>query len=740
MATTIGRLTANLGINSGSFTQGLERARRDLQSFGAGVNRAMAGAERSFSKFNKTADRNVLTLRGMRGAIQGLAAGATLVQTTRSLDNMTNSFNKLRLATGSSDGASKALELVNQVSVRTQASLGATVDLFQKTVNATRQMGTTTADVLKITESFNNTLRISGTNAQGAEAAILQFGQALGSGVLAGDEFKSINEVNSKFMTILAKEMGVARGALKDLASEGAITSDILARTLLNNFVELQVEAAKIAPTFDKVFSLFSGQLSLGFFTQLNQDVSEFTQSLLNPETLDGIRQLGSFIGLLVKTTAEGFMAMAMWVVKFGESLSEVGSTTRSVINYVIGSFVGLGSIILNSFEMLPDALDDIFTRAFNYAVTRATEGVNSMIGLLNKLPGVKIDTRSPELMVNDSVGAAARYRSMLTDYDAAKQIDYVGAIGNSIKSPTMPDPSSIKLPGGGSPTSLFDPEQTKEGKKQVDQLKKQIEELKFRNEQFSRSNDEQELYNQLRTAGVELDSAAGREIEKLVNQYNALTAEQDELEASQQRVKDMTNSLSEAFAGLFEEAIMGAEDLGDVFQATLDQIYRAFLKFTVTDPLNEGLASLFEGISSGGGLGSIFGSIFGGSSTADAYTALDTELMYSDLSGFRAGGGGVSAMSSYVVGENGPEVFIPRTAGSVIPNNKLMGEAGGGGVIVNVYNNGNGEVTTRTSESQGQTSIDIMIDEAVARNVNTGGSKTRRSLRQFNNTGITGR
>ena len=58
---------------------------------------------------------------------------------------------------------------------------------------------------------------------------------------------------------------------------------------------------------------------------------------------------------------------------------------------------------------------------------------------------------------------------------------------------------------------------------------------------------------------------------------------------------------------------------------------------------------------------------------------------------GARAGGGPVAGGKTYLVGENGPEMFTPNTAGAIVPNHAL----GGGGTTVNHYNFTVGDVAS---------------------------------------------
>lgn len=165
-------------------------------------------------------------------------------------------------------------------------------------------------------------------------------------------------------------------------------------------------------------------------------------------------------------------------------------------------------------------------------------------------------------------------------------------------------------------------------------------------------------------------------------------------LEDSIMGVIDGTKSLKDAFA--------------DMATSILNDLIRMQIQQSITGPLSGFLSQ---------GLGSLFS---GGGATFTSGFAGAPALGFAD-------GGVTSSRRPYMVGEKGPEMFVPNMTGRVVPNNAI----GGGAVTVNVINNTGAE--TRTEEREGPNgakSIDVFIDEAVARNISTPGSRTGRAMR----------
>jgi len=151
---------------------------------------------------------------------------------------------------------------------------------------------------------------------------------------------------------------------------------------------------------------------------------------------------------------------------------------------------------------------------------------------------------------------------------------------------------------------------------------------------------------------------------------------------------KSLVEELGLTFTSSFEDAIVAGKKFSDVLQGLAQDILKIIVRRNITEPL----ASSFK--SGGGdgifsGIGDFFSNIFGG---------------------FFADGGNPPVGKASIVGENGPEWFVPNTPGTVIPNGAM---AGGGGMVVNIMNNAPGvKVTPTERQENGVRQLDIMIDQ----------------------------
>ena len=104
-------------------------------------------------------------------------------------------------------------------------------------------------ELLDFTKSLSMLYKIGGATTTETKAAMVQIRQALAKGKLQGDEFKSLSSLPG-FLDLMAKELGVAKGEVKELASEGKITAEVFKNAMLHGATELQSKLDTIPKTF----------------------------------------------------------------------------------------------------------------------------------------------------------------------------------------------------------------------------------------------------------------------------------------------------------------------------------------------------------------------------------------------------------------------------------------------------------------------------------------------------------
>lgn len=189
-------------------------------------------ASRSLSRLGDEGDKLGGRLKAVASAISVYAIALQALNAAKAADDMRLLAARVEVAAGSMQLGAEAMKALQEISTRTQSSISANVDVFARLNQSMIQMGGTQADTLQLTELLGKAIKISGASAQESTAAMLQFGQALGSGKLAGDELRSLMETAPYLMRQLADGIGVPVGALKKLGEEGKLTSDVVVSAL----------------------------------------------------------------------------------------------------------------------------------------------------------------------------------------------------------------------------------------------------------------------------------------------------------------------------------------------------------------------------------------------------------------------------------------------------------------------------------------------------------------------------
>jgi tape measure domain-containing protein len=161
---------------------------------------------------------------------------------------------RLKLATIGQQEYAVAQKALFEIAQRIGVPIQETATLYGKLQQAVRMLGGEQKDALTITESISQALRLSGASATEAQSSLLQFGQALASGVLRGEEFNSVVENSPRLAAALADGLNVPIGRLRKLAEEGRLTADVVVNALLSQKDKLASEYTQLPQTVSQAF------------------------------------------------------------------------------------------------------------------------------------------------------------------------------------------------------------------------------------------------------------------------------------------------------------------------------------------------------------------------------------------------------------------------------------------------------------------------------------------------------
>lgn len=217
----------------------------------------------------------------------------TLSQTTARLDMM-------------NDGLQTTAQLTDMVYAAAQRSRGsftATADMVGKLGNLAGDAFSSTQELVAFAEQLNKQIALSGASATAADAAILQLTQGLSSGALRGEELNSVLEQTPTVAKTIADYLGMSTGEMRELASQGGLTADVVKNALLSAAEETNAAFEKMPLTWGQAAQQLQNVLVMSLQPALQQ-LNDFLNS-----------QTGQWFFYQLATAAQAFGTVLSWVI-----------------------------------------------------------------------------------------------------------------------------------------------------------------------------------------------------------------------------------------------------------------------------------------------------------------------------------------------------------------------------------------------------------------------------------------
>ena len=629
-------------------------------------------------------------LQNNLGKLKAAFAGVAFTAVARQAVNTASNFQALQLRmkvlTSEFGEFAGAQELVRKAQDRfnlsiVEATKGVT-DIFARL----RPLGISLKDIETTFIGFNTIAKLAGLNATEASAAFTQLAQGLGSGRLQGDEFRSIAEQVPQLLKAISDETGIASGKLKDFASKGLLTSDVVLRALAKSAEE---GADKIGAIMDaspaETFKAFNNavlelQLTLG--DKLLPVVLKATKGLT--ALIDGVVSFVDSEAGQVTFTFIGIAAAIKGIaIVVPIVAAQITALKAGFIGITVASRVSLGSLVAYKATLAATsagfATATAAATAFKIAIAKT--GIGLLVIGLGFVAAALMKANAEQKEFNDLLeqGSAAEITRNIeeTEEKIKKLEESLQTLGTS------------RNDRGQKIAITRDIEKANE---EVEKLKLSLEDAKLRdlskefemikknltdsNASLQKNNvlskelsEEARIRKEHEIAVAELkEKFEGEELKELLilqeqNTQHKLKGEQIKKNAEEaKKLNDAFRQIGDDIASGITDALVGAiqgtKSLGEAARSILNDIASSLLRLGI----NTLLGNVFGiGIFSGGG-GNSSGAVTGPIMTA-------------------ANGGFIPGGRPSLVGEKGPELFTPARGGFVTPNSML----GGGDININV-------------------------------------------------------
>jgi len=731
----VAQSSVQLVVDAGGALNPIRQVQRASQALSAQFEKlkgSAANAARGAVDLGRTLELNTRKIREQTTSVQGLigayagfrtlkgaiTAGVELETAEKRAELLTQRFAQLSGIQG------VAAQSADKFRIAQSDTLAALIDLG----NRLGPQGASLAEIRDVYDGFNTVLAINKVSTQEAASAQLQLNQALGSGRLAGEEFRAVNEATPQVIDAVAKILGVARGEVKQLAADGAVTAPVLIQALRDI-------KSKGADVLEASFDSASGRLRA-----FQKAQTELAQAI-------GLQLLPAFTPLLTAVTdlIKKFAALpgpAKAVVAGVVGITTALIALAPVITGAIGLLKALGVATLVAAGPWV-ALAAGITAAAVALASYQTQAQKTAKGAATGDAAAIKKANDDLYVVNQKITKTVAARADATGRERASLDRQVQALRRDQAELQKGLTAGRKVTAaqdltGGLDTGAATGAEDAKASKAKKERESQLEAINAANGLF---RSQQNLISGIANAEYNRDTAEKLRLEmvkrgvELMHEAAAIQRDEtlpaDEKAAKLQGIKDQLAASTAQYNReifLFQQQaidslpgyLSGLQSMASGYGSVLDyskrltkeQEQQKLLAEGISNVVGQNMVTAFDALIAGTeSFGNSLRKIASGvlidiarqllqiyvinqaiNSISNLFGPKTTGLLPSvkfnpsafsmpQLAGARAMGGSVSGGSSYLVGERGPELFTPGRSGGIAPS----GSFGSSNIVVNV-------------------------------------------------------
>ena len=319
----------------GTTLNGLNANLRNLPPLNNAAASSANRAAASTSLFQRNAQGLEATLMRLQTLMTGGLFGMAALSIAKTADEMQGLENQVRLVTQGEEQREEVQRRLLVIANKNYADIEATTGSYQRNAFALAQLGKSQMDVLNFTDALSLAMRTGGRSMLEQKSAVYQLSQAMGAGKLQGDEYKSIAENAPVLLSYIAKEMGVAQGALKELGSEGKITSEIIYNAMMKARPEMEKMAQSLPITMSQAWQ------------QVNNSYKTFIDNFMN-----GTGGMSQGIASMLQGVGANFGAIAniiggVVVVALSKYVASTVAATIATTGFTAANLSSIGTLTM---------------------------------------------------------------------------------------------------------------------------------------------------------------------------------------------------------------------------------------------------------------------------------------------------------------------------------------------------------------------------------------------------------
>tara|TARA_R100001591_G_scaffold20444_3_gene28949 strand:+ start:1283 stop:3145 length:1863 start_codon:yes stop_codon:yes gene_type:complete len=567
------------------------------------ANKALNGVQAKTQKLQSS-------LGGLKTAIGGI--GLTLL--ARQAINTSANFEKLNVRLGLLTKANGTFAKSQQIAADAQKAFGlSATEALEGITDITARLaplGVGVEDIKSTFFGFNTAAKLAGASAIESSNAFRQLAQALGSGRLAGDEFRSISEQIPTLLAPIADELNVPIGKLKELAAEGKLTSDVVLRALRK--IETDGGASLKALIENDPTQVFKD------FNNATEDLSRAFGDQLKPVVVAVTKALTEFIIKITEFVNTDAGKASMILLGIAAALKAITVAAPLAAAAVAAFTVKVGALKI---------------AVLGLSGALAASGIGAFALALGFVTTKIIQAKREQKELNDAIKEGSKEQ---VNKEMEKQQKILDKINKQLEKGRVINRKELEF------------------KKQL--IEKNIVELENRNQVLEKE--------------TEITGEKKKQNEQNKKTEESLKKQQEATDKLKEKITAVGEEIENNIKNNLRDAITGAKSFGEAMAGVLNKIRDKLLDLAIDQAIG-GIGGFFSKA-----IGGLFG--VGGGKLDKTFGA----PMLAPVSGLKfADGGRPPVGRASLVGERGPELFVPDRAGTIIPNNAM----GSTNIVINV-------------------------------------------------------
>lgn len=334
-----------IGVDLAKFRTDMNKAFTTLHSSVGQMNQSLKGLQNEFKGVTTS-------IKAVGGAIAAIGIAGFAKEILMAADSFNQLTAKVKISLQSASEFDGVFQKLIASSNRSGASLDAVSQAFVRLRPAAQNLGVSNDQLIRFNETFAKLGALSGATSEEMKNAMVQLSQGLATGVLRGQDLKSVMEQMPGIARIIADSMGIPFEKFKTSADKGLITADKVFKALLEKSAKVDEQFSKLPPSIERAMTRINNSIQV-FIGALNKATDATTIVAKTLDNLAGFADQNSaafadLVGQISRTTVELLKAQpAFWGL--GDSLN--GLIKIDASKWMIGIASGLDTITTKALQ-----------------------------------------------------------------------------------------------------------------------------------------------------------------------------------------------------------------------------------------------------------------------------------------------------------------------------------------------------------------------------------------------------